>query len=170
MPLQQSRSPFRIPPWVLEVFENFSKCELTTLSKGKPVTFPVTPDFDKKKQVIVITPSIGAYKKTVNMQRDPRVSVLYSNPTGSHLNYTPTVLVQGLARVFDDDLDHAWQKYRAAHERKSKQLVGEFEQRAGKPAYLYKRFVVEITPMKILAWRSGDLNKPPDVSEVRAPR
>ena len=167
--MQQSRSPFRLPQWVLQVFERFSKCELTTLSKGKPVTFPVTPDFDAQKQVIVITPSIGAYKKTVNMQRDPHVAVLYSNPMGSHLGYAPTVLVQGLARVFDDDLDLPWQKYRAAHERKSQQLVGELDQRANKPAYLYKRFVVEITPMRLLAWKNGDLNLPPDVSEVRAP-
>jgi hypothetical protein len=168
--LQESQGPFKIPSWVLEVFERFSKCELTTLSRGRPVTFPVTPDFDEEKQVVIITPSIGAYKKTVNMQRDPRVAVLYSNPRGSNLGYSPTVLVQGLAEVFDEDLDRPWQKYRAAHERKSQQLVGELEQRGNRPAYLYKRFVVEITPMRVFAWKNGDLNELPDVSEVRAPR
>jgi hypothetical protein len=43
----------------------------------------------------VITTSVGLKQKALNVRRDPRVSLLFSDPTASGLADPPAVLVQG---------------------------------------------------------------------------
>jgi hypothetical protein len=50
--------------------------------------------------------------KARNAQRNPRVAALFSDPTASsHSDDDPLVLVQGLAKVFDQDLQRNTERY-----------------------------------------------------------
>ena len=44
------------------------------------------------------------------MRKDPKVSLLFSNPEGSGIE-KHVVLVQGVADCDDSDLDHGWERY-----------------------------------------------------------
>src|SRR5512140_2669179 len=92
-----------VPSGVTAVFREFRTCELTTLAKdGTPVTWPTEPFFEAQNGRFLITTSIGMPQKAFNIRRNPRVSLLFSTPTGSGLVDPPTVLVQGDARVSDE--------------------------------------------------------------------
>ena len=159
-----------LPAWILEVFEKFSKGELTTISKDRPVTFPASPYYNKDSGTIAFVVQIANYKKALNAKRNPHVSVLYSHPEGSGLSYSPVVLMKGLAKVHDEDLNHYWERYSLVHAQKSPQAYDEHiavEQgkRDSVPDYSLKRFVIEITPKEVVGWKDGDLDKAPDVME-----
>src|ERR1043166_7217615 len=89
-----------LPAEVEMVFKEFRTCELTTLAKdGSPLTWPTTALFDQEQERFVISTSIGFPQKAFNIRRNPRVSLLFSNPTGSGLSQPPAVLVQGEAAI-----------------------------------------------------------------------
>ena len=76
-----------LPPEVEEVFREFWTCELTTLAKdGTPVTWPVAFFFRPERGRFLISVTIGLPQKVFNIRRNPKVSLLFSNPTasGSH--------------------------------------------------------------------------------------
>ncbi|OUC06217.1 hypothetical protein RY27_22445, partial [Litorilinea aerophila] len=82
------------------VFRCFYTAELTTLGRGgAPVTWPVLPIFWEKRGLFIVATSIGLPQKAFNIRRNPQVSLLYSEPTGSELSSSPAVLVQGQAQV-----------------------------------------------------------------------
>ena len=93
-------SMFTLPSEVEAVFNEFRTCELSTVAKdGTPLTWPITALFDPEQGRFLLTTSIGFPQKAFNIRRNPRVSLLFSNPTGSGLSHPPAVLVQGEARV-----------------------------------------------------------------------
>jgi len=158
-----------LPNWVHEVFEKFSKGELTTISKGRPVTFPASPYYNEDSGTIAFVVQIANYKKALNAKSNPHVSVLYSHSTGSGLGYTPVVLMKGIAKVHDEDLDHYWERYSLVHAQKSHQAYDEHvaveqkDKRNTVPDYSMKRFVIEITPEEVVGWKDGNLDNEPDV-------
>src|SRR5438552_12894835 len=92
-----------IPPDVAAVFREFRTCECTTLSKdGSPVTWPTFPFWRSDTETFIITTSIGFPQKVFNVRRNPRVALLFSDPTASGLNAPPAVLVQGDATAPDE--------------------------------------------------------------------
>jgi hypothetical protein len=159
---------------VIDVFEKFSKGELTTISKAGPVTFPASPYYNKDSGTIAFVVQIANYKKALNAKRNPHVSVLYSHATGSKLGYSPVVLMKGLAKVHDEDLDHYWERYSLVHAQKSHQAYDEHvaveqkDKRNTVPDYSMKRFVIEITPEEVVGWKEGDLDKEPEVRVSRS--
>lgn len=91
-----------IPESVTAVFNHFLTCELTTIGKsGRPITWPVMPIYWEQYGHFILFTSIGLPQKAYNVCRQPRVSLLFSDPTGSDLINPPTVLVQGEAQVSD---------------------------------------------------------------------
>lgn len=83
-----------LPPEVEGVFREFCTCEFSTLARdpdhlayGDPVT--------ARGAHFVLTISIGMPQKAFNIRCDPRVSLLFSDPTASGLRRPPAVLVQG---------------------------------------------------------------------------
>ena len=50
----------------------------------------------------MITASISLSQKVFNVRRNPRVSLLFSNPTASGLENPPAVLVQADAEARDE--------------------------------------------------------------------
>ena len=94
------------PPELHEAAGHFLTCELVTIdSAGRPIVWPVTPYFHGVEDCIDVSTGLGYPKKADDAERNPRVALLFSDPTGSGLEDPPTVLVQGTARVDDRDLD-----------------------------------------------------------------
>jgi hypothetical protein len=89
-----------LPIEVVDVFQHFMTCEFTTIGRtGQPITWPVLPIYWREQGMFAVMTSIGLPQKAYNARRDPHVSLLYSDPTGSTLIDPPAVLVQGTAQV-----------------------------------------------------------------------
>jgi len=101
---------------VQSVFDRFITTEFTTVdAAGQPITWPVTPYYRPGDPCVDVTTGLGYPKKAEDARANPRVSLLFSDPTGSGLESAPMVLVQGTARVEDSDLE----ANRARYERES---------------------------------------------------
>jgi Pyridoxamine 5'-phosphate oxidase len=94
------------PPREVEaVFLEFRTCEMFTLARdGTPITWPTLPFWYPDEGRFLITTSIGLPHKAFNVRRNPRVSLLFSDPTASGLTNPPAVLVQGDA-VSPDEVE-----------------------------------------------------------------
>jgi hypothetical protein len=89
-----------LPADVQSVFARFLTAELTTIDRGgRPVTWPMTPSYAPGAACIDVRTELGTPKKALDARREPRVALLFSDPTGSGLADPPTVLVQGSAAV-----------------------------------------------------------------------
>jgi hypothetical protein len=75
-----------LPDDVWSVMAGFLACELATVGRdGAPQTWPAVPLLLRERGTILLTTSIGFPVKAANIRRDPRVSLLWSDPTGSTL-------------------------------------------------------------------------------------
>ncbi len=161
-----------VPGGIAAVFREFRTCELTTLAKdGTPVTWPTEPFFEPQNGRFLITTSIGMPQKAFNIRRNPRVSLLFSTPTGSGLVDPPTVLVQGDARVSEEILT-AYKGEAAEFGRIAfaRQPAAELYSRNRLLRFLfdwyYMRLFIYVTPCRILWWENGDQNQTPQIMEV----
>ena len=85
-----------VPSEIEAVFREFRTCEFSTMAKdGTPITWPVATLLLREKRQLYMATSIGLPQKAFNIRRDSRVSMLFSDPTGSDLIDPPAVLVQG---------------------------------------------------------------------------
>ena len=144
------------PNWVQDVFDRYLICEFTSIDNGKPVTFPMLFFYDQNK--FVVTSSILFSKKIEHLKRNPKVSLLFSNPEGSGVE-KHVILVQGMAKTDDSDLDHGWEKYLPMWRKKEPYIDGFLAARE-QFAWFWKRIVVEVEPRKIRAWKNGDTSRP----------
>jgi hypothetical protein len=165
---------------VKAVFYHFFTCEMTTMGSksGQPVTWPVMPLFWADRGQFVLLTSIGLPQKAFNVRRHPRVSLLFSDPTGSELPNPPTVLVQGEAKAPDDivaaigGLDPELLKLVKTQALRMLELQPAMKMylRNGLTRYLmdwyFMRLVITVTPHRILWWETGDRSAPPIVREV----
>lgn len=91
-----------VPAEVYLVLRCFLTAELATVSRsGNPICWPVLPSIETETFRVAIATSIGLPQKALNIRRDPRVSLLYSDPTGSGLTDPPIVRIEGLAEAPD---------------------------------------------------------------------
>ncbi len=158
---------FPLPSEVEAVFNEFRTCELTTVAKdGTPLTWPITALFDPEQGRFLLTTSIGFPQKAFNIRRNPRVSLLFSNPTGSGLSHPPAVLVRGEARVserFDvspvknEDLRKCWLHIMRFQPRSPIYSNDPLSH------YLYDwyfmRLLISVTPHRICWWERGDFTQ-----------
>ena len=101
-----------LPQPVRECFERFITTEFTTVSaRQEPITWPVTPYYSQGAASIDVTTGIGYPKKAEDARRNPRVALLFSDPTGSGLEEDAQVLVQGTADVDAHDLEANRKRY-----------------------------------------------------------
>ncbi len=90
--------PVSLPRPALEIIRRFWTCEFTTLAHtGAPITWPVFPSYLAGSGRFLIAAPLGYPQKALNVRRDPHVSLLYSDPTGSGLQRPGSLLIQGLA-------------------------------------------------------------------------
>jgi general stress protein 26 len=150
----------RVPAWVQETFDNYLVCEFTTIKNNKPITLPLLPFYVPETGKLVVTSSILFSKKIEHMKENPKVSLLFSNPEGAKAG-KHTVLVQGVAKTDDTDLDHGWEKY-LTYWRKKEPYIDAYLAEREKFGWFWKRVVVQVEPKKITAWKNSDLSHPPE--------
>ena len=85
----------------LDIIDKYFTCEFTTLSRdGSPQTWPMVPRLLTDGRLLLTT-SIGLPQKAFNIRRNPKVSLLFSDPTGSGIAEPGAVLIQGDATAED---------------------------------------------------------------------
>lgn len=94
-----------------ELIEAYKVAEFITIAgDGSPVCWPLTPDFERER--IVFSTGYMYPTKARNARRNPRVATLFSDPTASgRSDNDPLVLIQGLAEVFDQDIQRNTERY-----------------------------------------------------------
>ncbi len=155
-----------LPPAVHDVFQRFVTCELTTIdSLGRPITWPVAPFYSPGDPAIRVTTGLGYPKKASDARRNPKVALLFSDPTGSDLAQPPMVLVQGIAEVDDSDL--AGNRERYERDSAAKPTGGSEAAPAGPLGrrfdWYFTRIYLHVRPERVLVWRGGDPSVEPDV-------
>ncbi|BBZ52293.1 pyridoxamine 5'-phosphate oxidase family protein [Mycobacterium heidelbergense] len=163
-------------PDVVRIIREYRTCEFTTLSNGSPQTWPVTPLLLKDGRFLIAT-NIGLPQKAVNVRRNPKVSLLFSDPTGSGVTKPGAVLIQGDAvsedRIVADvssepDLAELAETVFARQPQGSSFMVG----RLGRLLFPYycMRILIHVTPRRAYLWPTRDFTEPPqqvDVTELR---
>jgi len=166
----QSRA-ISIPEEVEAVFREFRTCEFSTIARdGTPITWPMLPFWRPETRQFMTTTSIGLPDKAFNIRRDPRVSLLFSDPTGSGLAHSPTVLVQGQAvtpdvvttsiGAFEKEVKLVYRRQPSGAIWSSNPLLRWYFD------WYFMRLEITITPTRILWWEAGDLSVPPRVVEL----
>jgi hypothetical protein len=159
-----------LPQDVQAVFERFITTEYTTIdSRGQPITWPVTPYYHVGEGCVDVTTGVGYPKKADDARANPRVSLLFSDPTGSGLEHPPMVLVQGTARVDEDDLAANRERYMRESMAKlpatRKQMPPKFMQ--GLFDWYYNRIYVHVWPERVYVWPEGDCTQEPRLFDAR---
>jgi pyridoxamine 5'-phosphate oxidase-like protein len=158
-----------LPPEVQQVFDRFVTTEFTTVDRrGQPITWPLTPYYRPGDPCIDVTTGLGYPKKAYDARANPRVAMLFSDPTGCGMEQAPQVLVQGTADVDDRDLD-------ANRERYSRELVEKLPStRAQLPpkflrrlfGWYFTRVYVHVRPERVYVWPGGDVSREPELYDT----
>ena len=157
-----------LPPALRECFSRFITTEYTTIdSRQQPITWPVTPYYADGGPTIDVNTGLGYPKKADDAARNPRVALLFSDPTGSGLDSPPQVLVQGTAEVDDADLAANRERYRRESAAKLPRARG-----MQPPGWLrgpfdwyLSRIYVHVRPERVFAWPHGDPVAEPEVHD-----
>jgi hypothetical protein len=143
-----------VPVELHPVLDAYRTCELATIAKdGTPIAWPVMAVRDPGTERFTVTTSIGFPTKAFNVRRDPHVSMLFSEPSGSGLDRPPRVLVQGTATCSDEivtdpaDLADYWRTLY------TRQPAGSLYGRTALTRrffdWYYFRLVVSVTPRRV---------------------
>lgn len=110
-------------------------------------------------------------QKVWNIRHNPKVALLFSDPTGSGLTDPPTVLVQGTATVPDEivvlnaDMETFWR------ELYQRQPVGKNYHKNALVrklmSWYFIRWCIYITPEHIRWYREGDMQQAGQTIEVK---
>ncbi|MGY1495152.1 pyridoxamine 5'-phosphate oxidase family protein [Streptomyces sp. QTS52] len=86
----------------LDVLDAYRTCEFVTLGRdGAPVVWPAAVR-RQADGTLLLTTSLAFSQKALNVRRDGRVGLLYSDPTGSGFDRAPQIFVSGRAVCPDD--------------------------------------------------------------------
>jgi hypothetical protein len=153
-----------LPLDVQQVFDRFITTEFTTVDgRGRPICWPLTPYYRQGDSCIDVTTALGYPKKAEDARRNPKVSLLFSDPTGSGMEGAPQVLVQGIADVDARDLEANRVRYtRDAVEK----LPGSRELLPPKPlqrffSFYFTRLYIHVRPERVYVWPGGDPTNEP---------
>jgi hypothetical protein len=159
-----------LPPEVQRVFDSFVTTEYTTIDRrGQPIAWPVTPYYRRGDPCIDVTTGVGYPKKAKDALANPKVALLFSDPTGSGIERAPQVLVQGTAEVDDRDLGDNRERYTRESVEKlpstkrmlpPKPLRGLFN-------WYYTRIYVHVRPERVYVWPDGEAGNEPQLFDAR---
>jgi Pyridoxamine 5'-phosphate oxidase len=158
-----------LPTEVQQVFDRFVTTEYTTVDRrGQPITWPLTPYYRLGDPCIDVTTGLGYPKKAKDARANPKVALLFSDPTGCGLDHPPQVLVQGTAEVDDGDLDANRERYRRELVEKlpntKSQLPPKFLERFF--AWYFTRVYVHVRPERVYVWADGDAAREPELFDA----
>ncbi|WP_433793042.1 pyridoxamine 5'-phosphate oxidase family protein [Actinoplanes sp. CA-252034] len=137
-----------------ETLQAYRTCELATLTgNGAPVAWP-TSGLVRPDGTILLTTSLGFPQKALNVRRDGRVALLFSNPTASGLEQPGQILVRGEAICPDEihvkpegDLEAFWELL--LERQPSSQSYLDWPMTAMTDFY-YMRLLITVTPTEIV--------------------
>lgn len=162
-----------LPDSALEILRSYRTCELTTIGKdGMPNTVPLCARLLDDGRFLITT-SIGLPQKAFNIRRNPRVSLLFSEPRASGVKQPGAVLVQGNAtaedRIVTDpssvpELATFFVENIFARQPAGKMWSSWIGQRMMWPYYM--RILIYVTPTGIRYWPSRDFASAPQTIEV----
>jgi hypothetical protein len=158
-----------LPAEVQQVFARFITTEFTTVdSRGQPITWPLTPYYRLGDLCIDVTTGLGYPKKAKDARANPKVALLFSDPTGCGLEEASQVLVQGTADVDDRDLA-------ANRERYSREIAEKLPatQRDMPPKifqrlldWYYTRIYIHVRPERVYVWPDADISREPQLYDA----
>jgi hypothetical protein len=158
-----------LPPEVQRVFDSFVTSEFTTIDReGHPVSWPVTPFYRPGDPCIDVTTGVGYPRKSEHALANPKVALLFSDPSGSGMQDAPQVLVQGTAQVDDRDLEQNRERYRREAAEK---LPAGGRLRPPKPLRRFfdwqdAQIYVHVRPERVYAWPRGDPTEEPQLFDA----
>ena len=156
----------QVPAAVQSVFEDFRTAELATIGRdGTPLAWPIVTAFRSGTGHFLTTASIGFPDKAFRIRRNPKVSLLFSEPTGSGLDSPPAVHVVGDAECPDTIRTEV-----TGFESDVRRMYG-FQPKArfygADPLtrrlldWYFIRLVIELKPRQIKWWPQGDFAQDP---------
>lgn len=139
---------------------SYRVAEFATLAHdGAPVCWPLAPDFENGR--LIFSTGYVYPTKARNARRNPRVAALFSDPTASgRSDEDPQVLVQGLAEVFDQDLQRNTERYVDQLLRRGPLMFRLMVRTPGVRQLLVgylARIWIEVTPQQEYSWVNGQL-------------
>jgi Pyridoxamine 5'-phosphate oxidase len=158
-----------LPLEVQQVFDRFVTTEFTTVDpRGQPITWPLTPYYTPGDLCIDVTTGLGYPKKAKDARANPKVSLLFSDPTGSGLDDAPQVLVQGMADVDDRDLDANRERYRREILEKLPATRRDMPPKIFERLldWYYTRIYVHVRPERVYVWSDGDVSREPQLYDA----
>jgi hypothetical protein len=166
-----------IPKWVEDVFNYYVISELTYISGNRPITVAVTSFFNVDRGSLSLAIPPAFYHKAKCMKKNPKVAVLFSNSKYSGLGSNPAVLVQGDASVggenFEENgryvIDMMSKLPDSPRKNDTRKMLKQLKSFMGRSlmGWYMLRIIVDIKPHKIFAWQNGDLEKEPEIYEVK---
>jgi hypothetical protein len=158
-----------LPSEVQQVFDRFITTEFTTVDRrGQPICWPVTPYYAPGDPCIDVTTALGYPKKALDANANPKVALLFSDPTGSGIEGAPQVLVQGTAAVDYRNLDANRERYERESVEKlpaTKRLVPPRSLRRLFDFY-FTRLYVHVRPERVYVWPGGDATREPELFDA----
>jgi hypothetical protein len=157
-----------VPSPAVDIIVNYRTCEFTTLFRdGSPQTWPVSPLLLADGRFLLCT-SIALPQKAFNIRRNAKVSLLFSDPTGSGITDPGAVLIQGDAtaedRVVSDmmaDPDLATLMATVFARQPAGAFMSSWLGRRLLPFY-YWRIPIYVTPRRALFWPTRDFTSAPE--------
>jgi hypothetical protein len=158
-----------LPPEVQRVFDSFITTEYTTIDRrGQPISWLLTPYYRPGDPCIDVTTGLGHPKEANDALANPKVALLFSDPTGSGMENAPQVLVQGTADVDDRDLTANRERYTRESVEKlpatkqllpPKPLMGLFD-------WYFTRIYVHVRPERVYVWPYGEATREPQLFDA----
>jgi Pyridoxamine 5'-phosphate oxidase len=159
-----------LPPDIQQVFDRFITTEFTTVDgRGQPITWPLTPYYRPGEPCIDVTTGLGYPKKAKDARANPKVAMLFSDPTGSGVEGAPQVLVQGTADVDDRDLDANRARYKREIVEKLPSAQTEMPPKVFEPfiRWYLTRIYIHVRPERVYVWADGDPAREPQLFDAR---
>jgi hypothetical protein len=154
-----------------DIASSYLTCEFATVNRaGLPFAWPAVCEIAPDGSDIVLTTCIGFPRKAFNVRRDPRVALLFSDPTGTGRTDLPQVLVQGLAVCPDEirtspaGLESYWRQLW----RRQPSSLGYARNWLGRRlfAFYYYRLVITVTPDAVTVGAPLPMRRPQHADRV----
>jgi hypothetical protein len=158
-----------LPLALQQVFDRFVTTEFTTVdASGQPITWPLTPYYRPGDSCIDVTTGLGYPKKAKDARANPKVALLFSDPTGCGMEDTPQVLVQGTAQVDDRDLAANRERYRRELVEKLPGVRNDLPPKLIERLFdwYYTRIYVHVRPERVYVWPAGDVTAEPQLFDA----
>lgn len=157
-----------LPREVLDLLGVALVAELTVVApSGRPVSYPLIPLYDGEH--VLFSSAVLFSKKLEHIQANPKVSVALSDPIAMQGVPFHRAVIQGTARVLDQEDPHtSWERLMPMWRKKEPVIDVFVKRRFGIPLF-FERHTIEVTPQRVLLWRGGDTSVAPEVTVLAVP-